>query len=126
MPDLLLSDPCGGSVDAQLLQRVDDLSTGADGDSPVQEQLQTGGGLHNRRINSSLAARCLLPLLVESMVKAGALSKPQRLLQEVSAPVLEEGSKGEVEEVGVFIRAVVAEVDEVFDVVVSAHELHVL
>ena len=63
---------------------------------------------------------------VDGVVEAGLVGQPQRLLEEVFGVVLEDGAEGEVGQLRVLLVAVVAEVDEVLDVVVGADEIDVL
>lgn len=63
---------------------------------------------------------------VESVVQAGPVCQPQDLLKQVSAEELEGGEEDEVADPSVLLVAVVAEVDEVLQVVVGTEVLHVL
>lgn len=63
---------------------------------------------------------------VGSVVQAGCVSQPEDLLKQVSGEVVEGGSEDKVAYLSVLLVAVVAEIDEVLDVVVGADELDVL
>lgn len=63
---------------------------------------------------------------VHPQVEAGAARQSQDVLQHVAAEVLDAALQHEVADEGVLLGAVVAEVDEVLDVVAGAHVLDVL
>lgn len=63
---------------------------------------------------------------VDPVVQAGPVGQTQNLLEQVSGEVLDAASEDEVADPSVLLGAVVAEVDEVLDVVVGADVLHVL
>lgn len=63
---------------------------------------------------------------VDPKVQAGFASEPEDLLEQVLGEVLEGGLEDEVEHLSVLVVAMVAEVDEVLDVVVGTEVLDVL
>lgn len=63
---------------------------------------------------------------IHPQVEAGAARQSQDVLQHVAAEVLDAALQHEVADEGVLLGAVVAEVDEVLDVVAGAHVLDVL
>lgn len=60
------------------------------------------------------------------MVQAGFVSQPEDLLKQVFGEVLEGGFEDKVVHLSVLLVAVMAEVDEVLDVVVGTNVLDVL
>lgn len=60
------------------------------------------------------------------MVQAGFVSQPEDLLKQVFGEVLEGGFEDKVAYLSVLLVAVMAEVDEVLDVVVGTNVLDVL
>lgn len=63
---------------------------------------------------------------VDSVVQAGLVGQPQDLLEQLSAEVVEAAFQDEVEDVGVLLVPMMAEVNEVLNVEVSAQVLQVL
>lgn len=63
---------------------------------------------------------------IDGIVEAGLLAQSQRLLEEVPGIALEDGVEGKVAEPSMLLTAVIAEVYEVFDVVVGLDILKVL
>lgn len=63
---------------------------------------------------------------VDPVVQAGFVGQPEDLLKQVFGKVLEEGLEDQVAELSVLLVVVMAEVDEVLDVVVGTNVLDVL
>lgn len=63
---------------------------------------------------------------VHPVVQAGLVRQPEGLLQQVLGEVLEGESEDKVAHPGVLLAAVMAEVDEVLDVVVATEVLQLL
>lgn len=82
------------------------------------------------RFGSRAGAPCthLLAVLgrVRPVVQAGLVSQPEGLLQQVLGEVLEGPSEDKVAQPSVLFLAVMAEVDEVLDVVVATNVLELL
>lgn len=63
---------------------------------------------------------------VDSVVQAGFVSQPEDLLKQVFGEVLEGGFEDKVAYLSVLLVAVMAEIDEVLDVVVGTNVFDVL
>ena len=63
---------------------------------------------------------------VDGVVEAGLVGEAQRLLEEVLGVVLEGGVESQVAQLAVLLLPVIAEVDEVLNVVVRSDVLYVL
>lgn len=63
---------------------------------------------------------------VDSVVEAGYVSQPEDLFKQVFGEVLEGGFENKVANLSMLLVTVMAEIDEVLDVVVGADVLYVL